>query len=330
MENYLIENNFDKKLKKINNKLKNKTVVIYGTGKLFQAIIKNYNLSNLNIIGITDRKYQNMHNINDKEYGYKIIPYNEFSQIKADYILIAVKEYKPIQTQLRQLCPKSKIISVLEDSIIKTFTDNIRKRKTNIILLVKQSGKKVMNPKIKNLKVNFIGQNNVIEIHEPYQIENHVNITLNSNNKIIIEHSNRHNICNIIMNDDNMLHIGSYTTISNVEIRQPAVQTYISIGSDCMLSYNIEIRNSDGHSIYDKNTHKLLNPPANINIGVHVWISKGTTILKGSSIPSNSIIGASSLINKKFVKENCIIAGIPAEIVKENVNWDRQPPNNFL
>ena len=39
-------------------------------------------------------------------------------------------------------------------------------------------------------------------------------------------------------------------------------------------------------------------------------------ILKGSKIPSNSMIGACSLVNKEFTEENTVIAGSPAKIIK--------------
>ena len=42
-------NNFDKQFEKLIKRLKNKTVVIYGAGKMFQEIQNNYDLSKLNI-----------------------------------------------------------------------------------------------------------------------------------------------------------------------------------------------------------------------------------------------------------------------------------------
>ena len=45
-------------------------------------------------------------------------------------------------------------------------------------------------------------------------------------------------------------------------------------------------------------------------------------ILKGVTIGDNCIIGAGSIVTKPFDKGNVIIAGVPAKIVKENINWD--------
>lgn len=83
---------FNNQIKKLKKKIKNKTVVIYGTGLLFQEIIKNYDLSDLNIIGISDRKYR----IEDEgklDLGYKIIPYDSITKYKPDYVLVSTLNF---------------------------------------------------------------------------------------------------------------------------------------------------------------------------------------------------------------------------------------------
>ena len=102
MEEYLKRQNFSKRLTQLSRKLKNKSVIIYGAGKLFQTIIKNYDLSVFNIKGITDKKYL-PEDEGKLESGFKIIPYTKFSPLDADYILIAVQEYLPIKNYLKKL-----------------------------------------------------------------------------------------------------------------------------------------------------------------------------------------------------------------------------------
>ena len=60
-----------------------------------------------------------------------------------------------------------------------------------------------------------------------------------------------------------------------------------------------------------------------------LWIGARTMVLKGAQIPSNSIVGACALVNKEFTEENTVLAGIPAKIIKRNVNWDRRGPHEF-
>lgn len=104
----------------------------------------------------------------------------------------------------------------------------------------------------------------------------------------------------------------------------------IKIGNDCMFSREIILRTSDFHAIFDKTSKKLINTGGDIIVGDHVWVAQRVMVLKRSVIPSGCIIGSHSLVNKKFTKENCIIAGSPAKIVKENIEWAREEIDSFL
>lgn len=97
------------------------------------------------------------------------------------------------------------------------------------------------------------------------------------------------------------------------------------IGDHCMCAENVIIIPSDGHIVYDINTSELLNKGEDVVIGNHVWIGLNCIFLKGAKVSNDTIVGANSLVNKKFEK-NVIIAGSPAKIVKSDVNWDRKSP----
>lgn len=97
-----------------------------------------------------------------------------------------------------------------------------------------------------------------------------------------------------------------------------------------MFSWNIAIWNSDSHSIFDKNSKKLLNIGKKIKIEDHVWVGMNSVILKNTQISSNSIIAANAVVTKPFLEENVIIAGNPARIVKNGINWDRERPCAYL
>ena len=62
LKKFLEKNNFSKHLNKLNRKLKDKKIIIYGAGKFFRAIVENYDLSNLNIIGICDKSFTSSDN----------------------------------------------------------------------------------------------------------------------------------------------------------------------------------------------------------------------------------------------------------------------------
>lgn len=98
--------------------------------------------------------------------------------------------------------------------------------------------------------------------------------------------------------------------------------TSVMIGDNSLFGWNVVIRDSDGHSITDmNNSGGAINPPGGVFIGEHVWIASHVTILKGSSIATNSVVGYNSCVTRQFIQENCIIAGYPAKIIKENINW---------
>lgn len=88
-----------------------------------------------------------------------------------------------------------------------------------------------------------------------------------------------------------------------------------------MLSSKIDIRTGDSHSLIQKGTRKRLNPSVSVKIGDHVWIGTGVTILKGTSIAENCMVGAASLLCKQYSNPNCVIAGVPAKEVKHDIDW---------
>lgn len=90
-----------------------------------------------------------------------------------------------------------------------------------------------------------------------------------------------------------------------------------------MLSSEIHIRTGDSHSILNENGERT-NPSKNIKIGDFVWIGHRAILNKGVEIPSNSIVGANAVVFGKFEKENVLLVGHPAKILKENINWKRE------
>ena len=102
------------------------------------------------------------------------------------------------------------------------------------------------------------------------------------------------------------------------------------IGDDCMLSYGVEIWASDAHTIIDKDTKKLLNRVCKpVIIGNHCWLGCKAIITKNARLPNNTIVGVGSVVCKPFEQEYIALAGNPAKIVKENVDWERCKAHNY-
>lgn len=112
IKEYLNTQEFDKILKKLSHKLKNKKIIVYGAGILFQTIVRDYDLSCLNIVGICDKKYSSCDK-NKTDLGYKIVLKDEICE-KADCIIIALKDYKNTEKELKNELKKCQIIPLIK------------------------------------------------------------------------------------------------------------------------------------------------------------------------------------------------------------------------
>lgn len=98
--------------------------------------------------------------------------------------------------------------------------------------------------------------------------------------------------------------------------------TTISIGPECMLAYDIEIRTTDSHSILDEATGERINQDQSIQIGTHVWLGARSTVLKGVTIGDESVIATGSVVSRD-VEAGVVAGGIPARPLRSGVKWDR-------
>ena len=94
----------------------------------------------------------------------------------------------------------------------------------------------------------------------------------------------------------------------------------IEFDDNCLLSWGCLIIDTDYHKIYDDQDH-IINEPRPIKIGKKVWIGSRSTILKGTLIPENTIIGSNSLVAKQITKSG-VYVGNPVKLVKENIRWE--------
>ena len=91
----------------------------------------------------------------------------------------------------------------------------------------------------------------------------------------------------------------------------------IKIGSNVAISHGVSIVSFDHDISYDKFNFKNCPPlVGEIVIKDNIWIGAGVRILKNVTIGENSVLAASSLINKSC-EANSIMAGIPAKCIKK-------------
>ena len=93
----------------------------------------------------------------------------------------------------------------------------------------------------------------------------------------------------------------------------------IEFGNNVMIGWEVKVRDSDNHTIMHNGEPKVSHAP--VKIGNRVWIASYCDILKGAEIGSHSVLGYRSLLTKAFPKSNCMLAGAPAKVISEDIEW---------
>ena len=87
-----------------------------------------------------------------------------------------------------------------------------------------------------------------------------------------------------------------------------------------MISSYVQVRTGDSHSITDMQGNRI-NPAADVNIGNHCWLGEGCHIMKGVTLERDTIVSTGAIVTKS-AGPNVLLGGVPAKVIKENVNWD--------
>ncbi len=90
----------------------------------------------------------------------------------------------------------------------------------------------------------------------------------------------------------------------------------IEIGKNCAISHDFTIMDSNVH---DLNGDRESKP---IHIGNNVWIGSRVMILRGVSVGDGAVIAAGSVVTEN-VGEKCLVGGVPARVIKEDIFWER-------
>ena len=88
----------------------------------------------------------------------------------------------------------------------------------------------------------------------------------------------------------------------------------IQIGEDCLFGEDVKIYDNDHFEDVNK-IYKKKFKTSKVLIGKNVWVGNNVNILKQSTIYSNSIIGAMSLVTSDL-KEPGVFVGIPSKRIK--------------
>ena len=135
--------------------------------------------------------------------------------------------------------------------------------------------------------------------------------------------------------DNNRVLIGDLARLTGCVFHFEGNNNTIVIGNRCncagavfwaegegnTIAKEVSFRTGDSHSLIKKGTQERLNPAKDIRIGEHVWIGSQVTVLKGSSVADHCTVGANSLVCKAHRTPNCVLAGVPAKVLREDTDW---------
>lgn len=174
---------------------------------------------------------------------------------------------------------------------------------------------------LKKVDIRISGKNNRVIIGDFCRLKNCSIYISGDNNTIIIgDWSTLINAEFCMEKSDNAIILGDHTRILGKTHLAAIEGTKILIGKDSMFSSEIHFRTGDSHSILDMEGRRT-NASEDIIVGEHVWIGTRVTCLKGSRIPNHSVVGACALVSGRFSEPNCVLAGVPAKVVKKGVDW---------
>lgn len=195
-------------------------------------------------------------------------------------------------------------------------------------IVVCKNGNEELLPELKGiagLEIRIEGNDNLVQIDLPTLfIESKIIIKGNHNRVVIGASRYKFQDAVVVVYDGGSFELGqdAYLNGDFKAFVMGKNGLKVRIGSEFAAASGCLIRCGDGHTVYDAMSRQVVNEPEDIILGNHIWIGARSMILKGATLADNTIVGAMSLVNKKFVNEGCIVAGVPAREIRCGVNWD--------
>lgn len=174
---------------------------------------------------------------------------------------------------------------------------------------------------LKKVNIHIKGSNNTVVIGEFARL-NGASIYINGSfNHITIGPWSYLGGTDLFIEDDGgSIVIGSRTKFLGKTHLAVIEGTSITVGQDCLFSSDIQLRTGDSHSVLDMEGRRI-NESRDIVLGDHVWVGTKAFLNKGAKVAPHSIVGACALVTKAFEEPHCALAGVPAKVVKRDVDW---------
>lgn len=143
------------------------------------------------------------------------------------------------------------------------------------------------------LKKRIVGNDNFVLIKDSTLVNCEIRINGNGNRLMVEEGCHIGKGCSFWLEGNNNTIVIGRNTSMNVFCHFNAQEhnTKILIGEDCMFSYQITVRTSDSHPIYDQDGVRI-NPAKDVELGNHIWIAPHSVIMKGAKVGDGCIVGS--------------------------------------
>ncbi len=175
---------------------------------------------------------------------------------------------------------------------------------------------------LKNCKIRILGKNNVLEIRTGVRLKNCIFQIRGNNNHIVLDEGVYGNGMDVYAEDNgNRFYAGKNTSFCGKIHLACTEGTGITIGQDCLFSSDIVFRTGDSHSVTDLEGNRI-NPAKDIVFDDHIWVGHKVLVNKGVHIGKDNVIGTGAVVTKSISESNCVIAGVPAKVVKTGINWN--------
>ena len=178
-------------------------------------------------------------------------------------------------------------------------------------------------------KVNIKGKNNCLYTKNDVTFFSASFLSFAGNNSLTYFSSHVYWKSNATLWEDCIFFIGERTRTNTTNLPWwISERKNILIGADCMFSWELLFRTSDGHLLYDMHTGKRSNNAKSIIIGDHVWIGFNAFFFKGANVGDNCMVGSRSIVTNT-IPDNCLCAGVPAEVKRRPITWLKDYCLNF-
>lgn len=94
----------------------------------------------------------------------------------------------------------------------------------------------------------------------------------------------------------------------------------IVLDRDAGMASSALLMDSDHHPITSGDVERSDTAP--IHLGENVWVAIRATVLKGVDVGDGAIVGAGAIVTKDVPPET-LVAGVPARVIREGVQWTR-------